>query len=95
MQASRVPTSCPNTLYTPLAQTLQGAVQPAHGTLQAPLDQIPPCNRLDQPAAAIENAWVDHRVRPKRQQLSSTDSIETAPAEKPCSTLLRLPGQSR
>ena len=56
MQASRVPTSCPTTLYTALAHTLQGSVLPNYGAPTTPLVQLRPSNGLDQPAGTIENA---------------------------------------
>jgi hypothetical protein len=39
-------------------------------------------NTPNQPVDAIENAYVDQRIRRKRRRLSSNDSIETAPVER-------------
>jgi hypothetical protein len=56
MQASRVPTSRPTTLYTALAHTLQGSVLPNYAAPQTPLVQLCPSNGRNQPAGTIENA---------------------------------------
>jgi hypothetical protein len=56
MQGSPVPTSCPNTVYTALAHTLQGSVLPNYAAPPTPLVQLCPSDGLHQRARTIENA---------------------------------------
>jgi hypothetical protein len=56
MQGRRVPTSCPNTMYTALAHSLLGSVPLTYEALQTPMHQSGPRNPHNQQVGAIENA---------------------------------------